>query len=182
MIRVVFKLNISEKGRAWKLETDANALIGKSVGDIVNGGEMGPEFEGYEFEITGGSDNAGFPMYKKAEGIGLKRVLLTDGWGMHKKPRGVKKKMNTPKGLRLRKTVRGREISEAVTQINIKVIKAGNKKLGEIFPEQNKIAESEVKVEEKKEEAKLEAKVEEKVVGKKEKVKEEKKVEAPVVA
>jgi len=47
--------------------------------------------------------------------------------------------------LRLRKTVRGKIISNAISQINLKVVKQGSKKLSEIFPEQNKASkESEI--------------------------------------
>jgi len=137
-----FKLNISDKeGKSWKLESDASALIGKSLGEKFNGSEISPELDGYELEIMGGSDKSGFPMYKKVEGIGIKRVLLSKGWGLHKRPKGDKKKRSTPKGIRLRKTVRGKTISEAVIQINLKVEKDGSKKLAEIFPDQNKAPE-----------------------------------------
>ncbi len=132
---MAFKLNISDKGKAWKMEKDAEFIVGLSVGDKFDGKELGSELEGYELEITGGTDIAGFPMYKAAEGIGLKRVLLTKGWGMK----------DSRKGVRLRKTVRGKIISDKVVQINIKVLKQGKKALSEVFPEQNKVAVPEVK-------------------------------------
>lgn len=134
-----FKLNISEKGKAWKLEVSEEAISGKSVGDKIEGKEIKPELEGYEFEITGGSDTAGFPLSKNVEGLGLKPVLLTKGWGM---------KDNT-EGIRKRKTVRGKIISDTTSQINLNVIKAGKAKLEHIFPEQNQPKEK--KKEEKKE-------------------------------
>lgn len=128
MIFMPFKINISEKGKAWKLETEDEILVGKLIGDKLDGKEIKHELEGYELEITGGSDSSGFPLSKDAEGIGLKRVLLTKGWGMR----------NSEEGLRKRKTVRGKQISNTTSQINLKVIKAGKKHLAEIFPEQNK--------------------------------------------
>ncbi len=60
---------------------------------------------------------------------------------MKKRPRreGKKKISNpTPKGLRLRKTVRGKVISPEIVQINLKILKQGAKKLSDIFSEQNK--------------------------------------------
>ena len=111
-------------------------------------------FSGYEFEITGASDSAGFTAHESVPGIGLKRILLTYGKAMHKRPRreGKKKVSNPkPKGLRLRKTVRGKVISPDIVQINLKVVKEGGKKLSEIFPDQNKPKEKEEKKEEKKE-------------------------------
>ena len=143
------KLNISDKKHAWKLEIPSEVLAGKSVGDKISGKIIKPELEGYELEITGGSDISGFPMSKDVEGIGLKKLLLSKGWGMWSKPKGLKKKKPRARGgLRLRKTVRGKTISEKVVQLNMKVVKAGAKKLEEIFPDQNKPkekAEKEVK-------------------------------------
>lgn len=138
-----FKLNIAEKEKTWKIETEAPALVGKSVGEKVSGSEISPELAGYELEIMGGSDKSGFPMSEKVEGIGLKKVLLTKGWGMWKRPRREKKKhVYTPHGLRKRKTLRGKMISDAVMQINLKVTKHGSKKLAEVFPDQNKAPEA----------------------------------------
>lgn len=144
------KLNISEKGKAWKLELSEEALTGKSMGDKVQGKELKPELEGYELEITGGSDNAGFPLSKDVEGIGLKRVLLTKGWGMRD---------NYP-GIRRRKSVRGKQIAATTAQLNLKVIKPGSKPLAELFPEQNKPKEkkaAEKKIEAKPQEQRAEA-------------------------
>ncbi len=136
---MAYKVNISDKGKAWKLETEAEALVGMSVGDKFNGKELSADFDGYELEITGGSDIAGFPLSIEVAGLGLRRVLLKKGWGMKDKR----------KGLRLRKTVRGKTISEKVSQINLNVVKEGNKKLEEIFPDQNKKIAKEEKKEEK---------------------------------
>ena len=130
---MAFKINISDKeGKSWKLEIETESLSGKVLGDNIDGKELKSDLEGYEFEITGGSDIAGFPLSKNVEGLGLKKVLLTKGFGMK----------DNRKGLRLRKTLRGKQISSAVVQINVKIIKEGSKKLNEIFPEQNKPKEA----------------------------------------
>ncbi|MBS3089698.1 30S ribosomal protein S6e [Candidatus Pacearchaeota archaeon] len=126
-----FKINISEKEKSWKLEVQDESLVGKSVGDTFDGKEIKPELAGYQMQITGGSDIAGFPLSKDVEGIGLSKVLLTKGWGMR----------NTRPGVRMRKTVRGKNIASNTSQINIKVVKAGSKPLAEIFSDQNKPAE-----------------------------------------
>ena len=141
------KLNISEKGKAWKIEVSEDVLSGKNIGDKLDGKEIKPELEGYELEITGGSDSAGFPLSKDVEGLGLKTALLKKGWGMK----------TAGEGLRLRKTLRGKIISGTTSQVNINVLKAGKKPLAEIFPEQNKAAET-GKAEEKKEAGKEDAK------------------------
>jgi small subunit ribosomal protein S6e len=142
---MVFKVNISEKsGKTFKIESNSEQLIGKSLHDKIEGNEISPELNDYEFEITGASDSAGFPSRENVEGVGLKKVLLNFGKDMKKRPKkeGKKKRSkNRPKGLRLRKTVRGQTISSAMVQINLKITKEGSKKLSEIFPEQNKAAE-----------------------------------------
>ena len=139
---MVFKLIIGDKGKAWRLEIEGEGLVGKSIGEKVDGKEISSALSGYELEITGGSDFAGFPMYKEVEGIGLKRVLFTKkGWGM----------WDNREGIRLRKTIRGKQISDKTVQINMKILKEGGNKLSEIFPEQNKASE---KVEKKSKEEK----------------------------
>ena len=143
---MVFKINISEKtGKTFKLETEAENLIGKSLREKINGAEISPELVGYELEISGTSDIAGLPSLETVEGVGLKKVLLGFGKGMKKRARREGKRKRTdyrPEGLRLRRTIRGKVISPAIIQINLKVIKEGSKKLSEIFPEQNKPKEA----------------------------------------
>jgi len=150
---MTFKINISEKtGKTYKLEAEAEALSEKALHDKVQGIEISPDLKGYEFEIAGASDKSGFTVMKDVEGIGLKKVLLTYGKAMKRKPRreGKKKASNPkPKGLRLRKTVRGKIISREISQINLKTLKEGPKKLSEIFPDQNKPKESEKPAKEK---------------------------------
>ena len=162
---MAFKINISNKqGKTFKLEAEAPALVGKQLHDKINGKDISPDLEGYELEITGASDKSGFTAMKEVEGVGLRKVLLSYEKGMKKRPRkeGKRKLSNkNPKGLRLRKTVRGKIISDAISQINLKVLKEGKKKLSEIFPEQNKSSEVEKPVETPKEETKEEVKKEE---------------------
>ena len=137
----MFKLNISTKdGKTYKLELESEELNGKELGSKIEGKDLNADLSGYEFEITGASDSSGFPSLKNVDGIALKKVLLTYGKGMNKKPKHEgkhKPTRNRPKGLRLRKTVRGNIISTATVQVNMKVLKEGSKKLSEIFPEQN---------------------------------------------
>ena len=132
-----FKINIGTKeGKTYKLEVESESLMEKSLGDTISGKDIYPELEGYELEITGTSDSSGFTSRADVEGTGLKKVLMTYGKGMHKrsKKEGKKKRSNsTPKGLKLRKAVRGKLISPAIVQINLKVIKEGDKKLKDIF-------------------------------------------------
>ena len=136
----MFKLVINHKGKAYNKElndSESSAFIGKKIKDKVSGSSFG--FKNYEFEITGGSDKDGFPMRYDLPGAGRKKLLLTRGPGVKIKRKGMRK----------RKTLRGNTIAEDIKQININVVKEGDKKIIEIFPP---------KLEEKKETPKEEKK------------------------
>ena len=119
---MAFKINIAHKGKTFKVETEAENLVGYSIGDKVDGKEISEDLAGYEVEITGTSDKAGFTGKANIDGPNLHKALLGYGKGMHKKPKGEGKINRKPKGLRLRKTVRGKEISTFTVQINTKVL------------------------------------------------------------
>lgn len=129
------KIIIAEStGKSWKLEVADESLAGKSLGDTLEGKELKAELEGYKFDIRGGSDSSGFPLAKDVEGLGLKRALLTRGFGMR----------DSYHGIRRRKTLRGKQITATTAQLNLVVIKVGAKPLSEIFPDQNKPKEAPV--------------------------------------
>ena len=120
---MVFKINISDKGKTYKIETESEVLVGKSIGETFNGQDISPELKGFEIKITGHSDLSGIPGFKGLEGDVYHKRLLTFGPGMKDKR----------KGIRLRKTNRGEEISIKNIQINTKVIKEGTKKFNDLF-------------------------------------------------
>ncbi len=121
---MVFKINISDKGKTFKVETESELFIGKKIGDKFPGNEILPELSGYELEIRGTSDKAGFPGVKNLEGLALRKVLFKKGPFLRKTPH---------KGFRRKKSVRGNEISQDTVQINCVVSKTGNRNLNEIF-------------------------------------------------
>jgi small subunit ribosomal protein S6e len=118
---VSFKIVIGTKdGKCFQreiAEPDSKNLVGKKVGDTIKGELFG--LTGYEFEITGGTDNAGIPMRKDIPGPGRKKILAVHGVGL---------KMIS-KGLKVRKTVCGNTIHPKIAQINLKVTKEGREKL-----------------------------------------------------
>lgn len=123
---MVFKINVAHKGRTFKVELDSEALIRMKIGDKMQGDLISPELAGYSLEITGTSDIAGFPGIKGQVGMQLRKILLTrDDKGMNQ---------TRPIGLRVKKTVRGEEISDKTLQINMKVLKEGSKKFDEVCP------------------------------------------------
>ena len=180
-----FKIVISEKGKSYAkslTNEESEVFLNKKIKDKINGNDF--SFKDYEFEITGGSDKEGFPMRYDVEGLARRRIFVTKGM--------IGARINK-KGLRIKKAVRGNTISQFTSQINLKVIKSGQKNLDEIFVKavkeekpakkpkeikKEKIAEEKPKEikEIKKEEPKIEKKEikEEKKVEKVEKVKEPK--------
>jgi small subunit ribosomal protein S6e len=152
---MAFKINIGKKdGKTFHLDIEMENLIGKKIGEDINGEELHSDLSGYTLKIKGLSDKAGFASLSDVEGSDLKKKLLKYGKGMKERyPHGMKKK----------KTIRGNTISNDTIQINVSVEKEGSKKLEEIFPEQclpkekkKWQAPEEVKVEGKKEEVKTE--------------------------
>ena len=144
---MAFKINVAFKGKTFKVETEDEKLVGLSIGDKVKGEEFSVDLTGYELEITGTSDKAGFMGMTDIDGPNLHKVLLGYGKGMHMKPKGLTKKNKRPNGLRLRKTVRGKEISLFTVQINTKVLKEGAKKFDALFEAPAEVAEAEEKTE-----------------------------------
>ncbi len=126
---MVFKINISDKGKTIKLETENEYFIGKKIGENFDGKQASLDLEGYNLKITGTSDISGIPGFKGEEGTRYHRKLLTFGPGMKDKR----------KGLRLKKTVRGEEISGKTIQINSIVVKEGHKKFHDLLPKKEEV-------------------------------------------
>jgi len=118
---VEFKVNVSTKdGKTYPKEVKdqhANALLGKKIGDEVDGIFVG--LPGYRLVITGGSDKDGFSMRSDMNSVGRKKILLTKGTGLK----------STKKGKREKKYIRGKIIGQELMQINMKVIKEGPRKI-----------------------------------------------------
>ncbi len=126
MSETVYKLNISAsegraKGRSRKITIDEKRftrLIGMQIGETLKGGLIG--FPDFVFEIMGGSDSSGFPMIKSIQGPVKRKILVS------KKRPGYKPKR---KGQKKRKTVRGNEVTDDMTLVNLRVIKYGESEL-----------------------------------------------------
>ena len=72
---MAFKINVAQKGITKKFETENEDLVGTKIGDKIDGKLISDDLEGYEVEITGTSDKAGFMGREEISGIGLKRVF-----------------------------------------------------------------------------------------------------------
>jgi ribosomal protein S6E (S10) len=132
-----FKFEIAQGKKVCHYEADSESIIGKKLGENVDGGDIGSQFKGYEFQITGASDKSGFPALAERDYIGVRRVLLKKGKGMRTKYRG----------LRLKKSIHGNMIDENIVQINLKVTKAGEKSIAAILGKEEKPAGAKAEIE-----------------------------------
>ncbi|MDH5482545.1 MAG: 30S ribosomal protein S6e [Candidatus Bathyarchaeota archaeon] len=115
-----FKVIISDPetgtSKAVELEeTRAIPLIGRKVGEVIDGSIVG--LAGYKAQIMGGSDKDGFPMRPSVHGGVRRKVILSGGTGF--KPQDG--------GARRRKTIRGNVITDEIVQINTKIVEKPKK-------------------------------------------------------
>ena len=101
-------------------EENRKPFNGLRLGAKVRGELL--ELTGYEFVLSGGSDDAGFPMRRDVQGTARVRILTNRGTG-------IKRPMK--KGQRIRKTVSGNTVSPQTAQLNLKIEKMGTQ---DIFP------------------------------------------------
>jgi small subunit ribosomal protein S6e len=116
-----FKVVVSdpETGKSSVVEVEesrAVPLVGRRIGETIDGSALG--LSGHKVLITGGSDNAGFPMRPDVHGGVKSKVLLGGGIGYKAAERGIRR----------RKTIRGNIITEDIAQINMKIAEKPKKK------------------------------------------------------
>ncbi|MEM3696029.1 MAG: 30S ribosomal protein S6e [Candidatus Bathyarchaeia archaeon] len=115
-----FKVIISdpETGTSKAIELEearALPLIGKKIGDIVDGSVV--DLPGHKIQIMGGSDKDGFPMRPNVHGGVRRKVILSGGVGFNPKSEGARR----------RKTVRGNVITDEIVQVNMKIVEKPKK-------------------------------------------------------
>ena len=140
MVEFKVVVNAGKGGKSYQIPVSghhANSLIGKKLGDEVDG--IFVSLPGYKLQILGGTDKDGFPMKIDVPGSGRRRLLLSRTIGY--KP--------TEHGKRQKKSIRGSTISQDIVQINMKVIKEGAKPIDQLVTTEGK-TEGEKKPEEKK--------------------------------
>ena len=148
MVKVVF--NDVKKGKSYQKEFEMDLFSGKKIGEKISGDSLG--LKDYEFLITGGSDNAGFPLNDSFDSPVRKKILVDK------------------KGIKLRNAVRGNNFGEYMAQINLKAVKYGSGDLDKLIGVEKKEGEQpekaqveKPKVEEKKPEEKPKEEPKEKV-------------------
>jgi len=147
MVEFKVVINDTKTGNSHQVEVSghhANSLIGKKIGDEVDG--IFISLPGYKLKITGGTDKDGFAMRYDLPGMVRRRLLLSKS----------KCYNSTEKGKRYKKSVRGNTINQDVVQINMKVTKHSSRPIGDLLKTQekkdDKKEEEQVEKEENKEE------------------------------
>jgi len=116
------KLNISNPvtglQKAVVVDDDKKlaAFFGKRMGTEVSGDDLGDEFKGYVFKITGGNDKDGFAMKQGILIQGRTRILMSEGHSCYR-PRRT--------GERKRKSIRGCIVGPDLSVLALAVVKTG---------------------------------------------------------
>ena len=139
MVEFKVVVNDTKNGKSHQVPVSghhANSLIGKKIGDEVDG--IFISLPGYKLQITGSTDKDGFPMRKDFPGIGRRRLLLTKGVGFKPKENGLRRK----------KSIKGNTINQNIVQINMSVTKYSSKPIDKLITSEKK-EEGEAKEEKK---------------------------------
>ena len=144
MVEFKVVVNDTKNGKSHQVQVSghhANSLIGKKIGDEVDG--IFISLPGYKLQITGGTDKDGFSMRADLPGMGRRKLLLSESKGFKPGENGMRKK----------KSVRGNIVNQDIVQINMKVVKFSSKPIDKLITTEEKIeAEEKKESEDKKEE------------------------------
>mmetsp|Transcript_27519 Transcript_27519/g.59877 ORF Transcript_27519/g.59877 Transcript_27519/m.59877 type:complete len:240 (+) Transcript_27519:33-752(+) len=117
------KLNIAfpATGAQKMIEIDdekkLRAVYDKRMGAEIDGEELGEEFKGYIFRISGGNDKQGFPMKQGVLSQKRVRLMLSKGLSCYRPRR---------RGERKRKSVRGCIVGPDISILNLVIVKKGD--------------------------------------------------------
>jgi small subunit ribosomal protein S6e len=101
-----------------------NRFVGRELGEEVDGTAVG--LDGYSLRLTGGSDTAGRPMREDVAGPNLTEVMLAGrSTGYHPERDGERRRV----------TVRGREVTDEIVQINATISGRGEQSVDELLGE-----------------------------------------------
>lgn len=135
MVEFKVVVNDTKSGKSYQIPVTghhANSLIGKKIGDEVDG--IFISLPGYKLQITGGTNKDGFAMRKDLPGMVRRKILLSDCKGFHEIEHGMRKK----------KSIRGNTIGQDVVQINMKVTKHSSKPIDSLLKSGDKTSEEKV--------------------------------------
>jgi small subunit ribosomal protein S6e len=129
MVEFKVVVNDVKVGKSYNIPVSghhANSLIGKKIGDEVDG--IFVSLPGYKLQITGGTDKDGFPMREDLPGTIRRRLLLSKSQGYNPLEHGK----------RIKKSVRGNTINQDIVQINMKITKHSAKPIEQLVKAETK--------------------------------------------
>jgi len=132
MVEFKVVVNDTKNGKSHQIQVSghhANSLIGKKIGDEVDG--IFISLPGYKLQITGGTDKDGFAMKSDLPGMVRRKLLLSNGKSFHAIEDGMRKK----------KSIRGNTIGQEIVQINMKVTKHSSKPIDQLLKTHEKTEE-----------------------------------------
>ncbi|KAI0124814.1 40S ribosomal protein S6-B [Xylariales sp. AK1849] len=116
-LNISYPANGSQKLVEIEDERKVRDFMDKRMGAEVPGDNLGDEFKGYIFRITGGNDKQGFPMKQGVLHPTRVRLLLAEGHSCYR-PRRT--------GERKRKSVRGCIVGMDLSVLALSVVKQGD--------------------------------------------------------
>ncbi|RYP93787.1 hypothetical protein DL770_000159 [Monosporascus sp. CRB-9-2] len=119
-LNISYPANGSQKLIEIEDERKLRDFMEKRMGQEVPGDNLGDEFKGYIFRITGGNDKQGFPMKQGVMHPTRVRLLLSDGHSCYRARRT---------GERRRKSVRGCIVGMDLSVLALSVVKQGENEI-----------------------------------------------------
>jgi len=121
---VKFNISYPQNGTQKCVDVDddnkCRIFYDKRMGTEVPADELGEEYKGYIFKITGGNDKDGFPMKQGIILNGRTQVLMSKGHSCSRPRR---------QGERKRKSVRGCIVGPDIRVLALKIVRKGDKEI-----------------------------------------------------
>ncbi|QPG76001.1 40S ribosomal protein S6 [Brettanomyces nanus] len=117
-LNIAYPVNGTQKSIEIDDDLKLRNFYDKRIGQEVEGDNLGDEFKGYVFKVTGGNDKQGFPMKQGVVAPSRVRLLFAKGYTGYR-PRRV--------GVRKRKSIRGCIVGSDLAALNLTVTKQGEK-------------------------------------------------------
>ena len=102
-------------------------MYDKRISAEVEGADLGEEFKGYVFKISGGNDKQGFAMKQGVMTASRVRLLFSKGMSCYR---------SRCKGERKRKSIRGCIVSSEMSVVNLVIVKKGEQDIAGLTDEQ----------------------------------------------